>query len=105
MFIQRAYWQAMMLIQNEPKGSPLKSLVLKLGGFHTEMSFVGCILYLISASGLVSILETVYAATAVTHMITGKAMHRAVWGHFLVDSALTTLVISKIYGIPTQTSR
>ena len=92
-----------MLIQNEPKGSPLKSLVLKLGGFHTEMSFVGCIGYLMSGSGLVSILETVYAATAVTHMMTGKAIARAVRGHFLVDTALTALIISNIYGIPTPT--
>ena len=76
-FDQPLYWKAMMLIQNEPKDSPLKSLVLKLGGFHTEMSFVGCIGYLMSGSGLVSILETVYAATAVTHMMTGKAIARA----------------------------
>ena len=67
------------------------------------MSFVGCIGYLMSGSGLVSILETVYAATAVTHMMTGKAIARAVRGHFLVDTALTALIISNIYGIPTPT--
>ena len=56
-----------------------------------------------SGSGLFSIPETVYAATAVTHMMTGKAIVRAVRGHFLVDTALTALTISNIYAIPTLT--
>ena len=40
---QPLYWKTMTLIQKEPKNSPIKSIVLKLGGFHTEISFVGCI--------------------------------------------------------------
>ena len=56
-----------------------------------------------SGSGLVGIPETVYAATAETHMMTGKAIARAGWGHFLVETALTELIISNIYGIPIPT--
>ncbi|VDI77901.1 Hypothetical predicted protein [Mytilus galloprovincialis] len=90
----------MMIVQNEPTTSSLKSLVLKLGGFHAEMSFVGSIGYLMSGSGLMNIFETVYASTAVSHMLSGKAIARAVRGHFLLDTALTALILSNIYGIP-----
>ncbi|CAG2232857.1 unnamed protein product [Mytilus edulis] len=89
-----------MIVQNEPTTSSLKSLVLKLGGFHAEMSFVGSIGYLMSGSGLMNIFETVYASTAVSHMLSGKAIARAVRGHFLLDTALTALILSNIYGIP-----
>ncbi|CAG2204334.1 unnamed protein product [Mytilus edulis] len=90
----------MMILQNEPTTSSLKSLVLKLGGFHAEMSFIGSIGYLMSGSGLMNIFETVYASTAVSHMLSGKAIARAVRGHFLLDTALTALILSDIYGIP-----
>ncbi|CAC5377772.1 unnamed protein product [Mytilus coruscus] len=99
-FDQPLYWKAMTILQNEPTTSSLKSLVLKLGGFHTEMSFVGRIGYLMSGSVLMNIFETVYASTAVSHMLSGKAIARAVRGHFLVDTALTALILSNIYGIP-----
>ncbi|VDI57080.1 Hypothetical predicted protein [Mytilus galloprovincialis] len=99
-FDQPLYWKAMMIVQNEPTTSSLKSLVLKLGGFHAEMSFVGSIGYLMSGSGLMNIFETVYASTAVSHMLSGKAIARAVRGHFLLDTALTALILSNIYGIP-----
>ena len=56
-----------------------------------------------SGSGLVGIPETVYAATAVTHMMNGKVIARAGCGHFLVETALTALIISNIFGIPTPT--
>jgi hypothetical protein len=64
------------------------------------MSFIGGIRYLMSGSGLANLLETVYASTAVSHMMSGKALARAVRGHFLVDTALTALIISLVYGIP-----
>jgi hypothetical protein len=94
------YWKTMVILQNEPIGSPLKSFILKLGGFHTQMSFIGGIGYLMSGSGLANLLETVYASTAVSHMMSGKALARAVIGHFLVDTALTALILSLVYGIP-----
>lgn len=99
-FDQPLYWKAMTIIQNEPSSSALKSVVLKLGGFHMEMSFVGSIGYLMSGSGLVNLLETVYASTAVSHMMSGKSIARAVRGHFLVDTALTAILLSIVYGIP-----
>ena len=36
-FDQPLWWKALMITINEPVGSKLRSIVLRLGGFHTEM--------------------------------------------------------------------
>lgn len=72
----------MNIIKDEPLNSPLKSVILRLGGFHLEMSFVGGIGHLMEGSGITELLETVYAPNAVTHMTSGKAIARAVRAHF-----------------------
>ena len=61
---------------------------LRLGGFHTMMSFLGSIGSMMKGSGLEEALEQVYGPNAVAHMMTGKAVSRALRGHFLVESAL-----------------
>ena len=45
-------------------------------------------------------LELVYAGNAVVHMLSGKAISRAVRGHFLVDAALNSMLLSSVLGIP-----
>ena len=50
-------------------------------------------------SELKETLETIYAPNAVTHILSGKAVSRAVRGHFIVDSALNPLVLSKAFGL------
>lgn len=47
-------------------------------------------------SGLMNLFETVYASTAVSHMLSGKAIGRTVRDHFLVDTAHTALMLSNI---------
>ena len=41
-----------------------------------------------------------FAGNAVRHMLTGKAIPRAVRGHMLVDAALNTILVAKAYHIP-----
>ena len=41
--------------------------VLQLGGFHTQMSYLGGIGHLMTGSGLRDLLEVTYALDAVTH--------------------------------------
>ena len=82
-----------MVVSNEPEQSHLKSIVLRLGGLHIQMSFLGCI-------GIwwrvlvYDVLELVYAKNAVGHMLSGKAIARAMRGHFLLDAALNALLVS-----------
>ena len=59
------------------------NIVCRLGGFHTLMSFMGSIGSMMKGSGLEEALGTVYGQNAVTHMISGKAVSRALRGHFL----------------------
>ena len=47
------------------------------------MNFLVC-----TGSGLQQLLEVVFAQNSVTHMLTGKAIARAVRGHFLADAIL-----------------
>ena len=52
------------------------------------MSFLVCTGRLAAGSGLQQLLEVVFAQNSVTHMLTGKAIARAVRGHFLADAVL-----------------
>ena len=47
-----------------------------------------------AASDLQELLELIYAPNAVVHMLIGKAIARAVRGHFIVDAALNVLILA-----------
>ena len=49
-------------------------VVLILGGFHTIMSFSGSIGDIMTDSGISECFGTVYGSTAISHMLTGKAI-------------------------------
>ena len=46
------------------------------------------------------LLETVYAGNSVKHMLSGKAVSRAIRGHLLVFSALNTVLVTNAYNLP-----
>ncbi|XP_053373150.1 uncharacterized protein LOC123533634 [Mercenaria mercenaria] len=98
-FDQPLFQKATYIINCQNEKSPLRKLVLRLGGFHTEMSFLGSIGHLMAGSGLQELLEVIYAPNAVVHMMSGKATARALRGHFLVNTALHALIVSKLFGI------
>ncbi len=52
------------------------------------MSFMGSVGSMMKGSGLEEALETVHGPNAVVHMISGKAVSRALRGHFLVEADL-----------------
>ena len=94
-FDQPLYWKALMITC----GEECKNVVVRLGAFHTEMSFLGSIGSLMSGTGLKELLELVYAPNTVTHMLSGKAVSRSVRGFMLVDTALHCLIAEELYGI------
>ena len=81
---------------NVNSDSILKSLVLHLGPFHTEMSFLGAIGYLMKGSGIEDILEVIYAKNFVAHILNGKAVSQAIRGHFIIVSALNAFLLAKV---------
>lgn len=68
-----------------------------MGGFHNLMSFLGSIGHLMGGSGLREILETVYAPNACEHILTDKAISRAIRAHLLIDGELNTLLYSLVH--------
>ena len=44
-------------------------------------------------------LDLIYADKAVDHILSGKAIARAVRAHLLVDAALNTLIASKAFNV------
>jgi len=60
------------------------------------MSFLGSIGSMMKGSGLEEALEQVYSPNAVMHMMPGKAVSRALRGHFLVESALVNKLMLAI---------
>ena len=50
--------------------------------------------------GLREVLELIYASNAVDHILTGKAISRAVRAHLIVDAALNALLYSEALGVP-----
>ena len=51
-------------------------------------------------SGLKEILEMIHAPNAVEHILTSKAIARAVREHLLVSAAVNTLIVSKALKVP-----
>ena len=82
------WWKATEVTDNEPPDCVPWSIVQRVEGFHTEMSFLVCTRRLAAGSGLQQLLEVVFARNSVTHMLTGKTIARAVRGHFLADAVL-----------------
>ncbi len=62
-FDQPLYWKGIEIQHSEDNSSVLKKIVLRLGGLHTTMSFLGSIGHIMTSSGLQAILEKVYAET------------------------------------------
>ena len=85
---------------NEEYESHLKSIVLRLGGLHTETSYLGTIGHPMQNTGLNEAFEIVYGDNAVRQEICGKEVARAHRGHFLLDTALNILLLSDSLQLP-----
>ena len=98
-FDQPLWWKAQCLINAKPPHSAVKKTILRLGGLHMQMSFLGCIGRIMTDTGLKELFETVYADNTVPHMLTGKAIARSVRGHALAEMALNTILVAACYDI------
>jgi hypothetical protein len=61
------------------------------------MSYLGSFGSLMSGSGLAEVLQCCFARNTVVHMVTGKAVSRAVRGHFLVEEAINVLLFKGVF--------
>ena len=74
----------------------LNSIIVRFGGFHTAMSFLGSIGYLMNGSGLKEALCEIFAANSVNHVLNGHAYRRAVRGHTLTQSAIAGKILFSV---------
>lgn len=81
-FDQCLWIKAMEVVCSKSDEFPI--ILIRLGGFHTLMSYLGTIGELLCGSGFDETLKTIYAENTVSHMLTGKAYSRAVRGHILL---------------------
>ena len=91
-FDQPLYFKALVIVENE--NSDVKQVVLRLSGMHIEMSLLGAIGHVMADSGLKESFEVIYAEAAVPHMLSGKAITRAIRAHLIVDAVLSSMLIS-----------
>ncbi|KAJ8876146.1 hypothetical protein PR048_024055 [Dryococelus australis] len=104
-FDQPLYWKTQMIINSEPSDSPLRCLVVLIGGFHTRMSYPRCIGALIEYAALLEILQIAYPENTVRHILSGKAVSRAICAHNMVGFALNIILLMEIYGIQIHEAR
>ena len=90
------YMKALQILLSVPPESELSCVVLRLGGFHLLMSFLGCIGHIMADSGLKELLCTIYAENSVDHILTGHAYARAVRAHILTQLALVKILFKNI---------
>ena len=64
-----------------------------------QISFLCSIGHVMTGSGLQELLEVVFAGNDIRHniMLTRKTISRAVCGHTLIDAAVITILVAKVY--------
>ena len=55
--------KARKIVGNESDDSELKRVILNLGGFHTMMSYMGCIGHFMTNAGLREVLKAIMVKT------------------------------------------
>ena len=79
------FGQPLWLKAYEIAKSKQLDIVVRLGGFHTLMSFLGSIGAVMGGSELDKLLELIYASNSVTHIMSGKVVASSLRAHFLAE--------------------
>lgn len=94
---QPLYLKARTIVaQLEISNPKFRNVVIRLGGFHMLMSYLGAIGYTMAGSGLEDLWSVMYAAQSVKKMISGHAFARALRAHILTFTSLGIIICEKI---------
>lgn len=77
-------------------------VVVRLGGFHLLLSFMGCIGMIMAGSGLKELLMTIYAGNSVDKLLHGHAYSRAVRAHILANLTLAGIILDEVEMTPEE---
>ncbi|KAK2579947.1 hypothetical protein KPH14_007627 [Odynerus spinipes] len=92
-FDQPLYWKAKEIVHST-ENPEFSNLVIRLGGFHLAMSFLGSIGIIMDGSGLKELISEIYAPASVDKMLGGHAYSRAVRAHILVHCTFVQIILS-----------
>ena len=96
-FDQPQKWKAFTIMYNKPPDSKLHNIIIRLGGFHTWMSFMVPIHLIMEDSAIGYLWWKIYADSTLNHMVSGKAYVRATRGHLQVTIASSTIMTSMVF--------
>lgn len=95
-FDQHLYHKAHEIVAAANVQSDISNVIVRLGGFHMLMSFLGSIEYIMEGTGLKEALNVIYTPNSVDKMLDGHAFARSVREHGLVRIALIKLIYHKL---------
>lgn len=101
-FDQPLYIKAVNIVKSADQSSDIGKLVVRLGGFHLLMSFLGSLGYIMNGSGIEELYSQVYAKNSVVHMLSGHAYSRSIRAAFLAQEALSHLVLENEVNFTTE---
>ncbi|KAF4531292.1 hypothetical protein B566_EDAN016861 [Ephemera danica] len=81
-FDQPLFYKAMDIVSAMQTECELKNVIIRLGGFHFLMSFLGAIGYIMAGSGIEELFSTVYATNSVQHiphLLASEALIRTIF--------------------------
>ena len=81
---------------NEQQDTKLHKIILRLGGFHTWVSFMVSIDLIMEDSGIGYLWWKIYADSTLTDMVSSKAYVRATRGHLQGTMASNTIKTSMV---------
>ena len=85
-FDQLLYAKAMEIVLTANDENPVASVIVRLGGFHLLMSFMGPIGTIMSGSGIEALWEIIYSSNTVVYMMSGHANAMGLRANFLTVS-------------------
>ena len=100
-FDQPLYQKTYEMLGKESENSDLKRLVLRLGGRHICMNFLGSNGHFMPSSGLREVLETIYGSDIVPDMLSDSAT-RTSRVYLIVSGVLYATITSDGYQCPLQ---
>ena len=98
-FDQPLYQKAREIVEcckGTPNEKKINKIVVRLGGFHMLMSYLGAVGYVMDGSGLKDAFCQLYAEVSAEKALTGHAYSRAIRGHILIQNALSHIIFSSM---------
>lgn len=95
-FDQPLYLKAREILASSSSDSDSGIVIVRLGGYHLLMPFLGVIGYIMSGNGLQELFYVAYAQLSTERMMAGRAYSRAVRAHILCSLALVHVILTRM---------